>query len=32
MGKGIEKTKVDEARYLNDLEIVLEIYKRLNNE
>ncbi len=32
MGKGIEKTKVDEARYLNDIEIVLEIYKRLNNE
>lgn len=32
MGKGIEKTKVDETRYLSDLEIVLEIFKRLNNE
>lgn len=32
MGKGIEKTKVDESRYLSDIEIVLEIFKRLNNE
>lgn len=32
MGKGIEKTKVDESRYLSDIEMVLEIYKRLDNE
>lgn len=31
MGKGIEKTKVSD-KYLSDLEIVLQVYKELNNE
>ena len=32
MGKGIEKTKVSEDEYLNDLEMVLKVFKELKNE
>lgn len=32
MGKGIEKTKVTEDEYLNDLEMVLKSFKELKNE